>query len=224
MMEMFLEFVTKNTAFEYLVPVLLAALAGGLIGIEREYRDKTAGFRTMILISVGSCLFTIFSDVMGEPDGESTRIAASIVTGVGFLGAGTIIKDGATVRGLTTAASIWLVASLGMGAALGLYTLIFTVAIFVLLVLILLPPIERWLDKKHDFSEFHITIKNSDKEEDKILDMFYDFGIEIAELRYSRVTKSERILHVRANMTVVQREELSAELVSENAVLAFEDK
>lgn len=223
-MEMFLEFVTKNTAFEYLVPVLLAALAGGLIGIEREYRDKTAGFRTMILISVGSCLFTIFSDVMGEPDGESTRIAASIVTGVGFLGAGTIIKDGATVRGLTTAASIWLVASLGMGAALGLYTLIFTVAIFVLLVLILLPPIERWLDKKHDFSEFHITIKNSDKEEDKILDMFYDFGIEIAELRYSRVTKSERILHVRANMTVVQREELSAELVSENAVLAFEDK
>lgn len=224
MLETYLEFFKETTLFEYVVPVLLAALAGGLIGIEREYRDKTAGFRTMILIAVGSCLFTILSEVMGGPKGEITRIAASIVTGVGFLGAGVIVKDGPTIRGLTTAASIWLVASLGMGAALEMYSLVFGITVFILLVLVLLPPFERWLDKKHDFSEFSITIKNSDKEEDKILDIFYDFGLEIAELRYSRLVKGERILHIRANMTVAQREEISAELVSNSIVLAFEDR
>lgn len=221
MLETFLEFVTESSLYTYVVPVLIASLVGGIIGLEREYRDKTAGFRTMILIAVGSCLFTIFSEVMGAPKGEVTRIAASIVTGVGFLGAGVIVKDGPTIRGLTTAASIWLVASLGMGAALGMYALIFAVAIFVLLVLILLPPIERWLDRKHDFAEFHITIKNSDKEEDKIHDIFYDFGVEIAELRYTREVKGERILHIKANMTAQQREELGAELVSESAVISF---
>ena len=102
---------------EYFVSILIAATVGGLIGIEREYRDKTAGFRTMILIAVGSALFTILSGVMGGPDGESTRIASSIVTGVGFFGAGVIIKYVRMFRGLTTAASIWLFASLGMGTA-----------------------------------------------------------------------------------------------------------
>lgn len=221
MLETFLQYVTDSSLYEYAVPVLLAAAAGGLIGIEREYRDKTAGFRTMILIAVGSCLFTVFSEVMGAPKGEVTRIAASIVTGVGFLGAGAIMKDGLSIQGLTTAASIWLVAALGMGAALGMYALIFAVAVFVLLVLILLPPIERWLDRKHDFAEFHITIKNSDKEEDKILDIFDDFAVDIAELRYTRVEKGERVLHIKANMTIAQREDISAELVSDNAVISF---
>jgi putative Mg2+ transporter-C (MgtC) family protein len=223
MLETFLEFITKSSLYAYVIPVLSAALVGGLVGLEREYRDKTAGFRTMILIAVGSCLFTIFSDVMGDPDGESTRVAASIVTGVGFLGAGVIVKHGPTIRGLTTAASIWLVASLGMGAGLGMYALIFAVAIFVLLVLVLLPPIERWLDRKHDFAEFHITIKNSDKDEDKILDIFDDLGVDIVELRYTRMVKEERTLHIKANMTVQKREELSAELVAEKAVISLVD-
>jgi putative Mg2+ transporter-C (MgtC) family protein len=223
LMEMFLAYITDLPLYEYIVPVLLAALAGGLIGIEREYRDKTAGFRTMILIAVGSCLFTVFSEIMGGPKGEITRIAASIVTGVGFLGAGVIFKNGASISGLTTAASIWLVASLGMGAAIGQYGLVMAVTIFVLMVLLLLPPIERWLDRLHDFSKFRITIKNSDKVEQAILDIFYEYDIEIAELRHTRTNKEERILDIKANMTIAEHEEISMVLVNEKLILAFED-
>ena len=107
----------------YFVPILVAAFVGGLVGIEREYRDKSAGFRTMILIATGSALFTIMSGVLGSGD-ESTRIAAAIVTGVGFLGAGVVLKDDANIRGITTAAAIWLVASLGMAAGAGEYWLV----------------------------------------------------------------------------------------------------
>ncbi|HQN43268.1 MAG TPA: MgtC/SapB family protein, partial [Anaerolineaceae bacterium] len=92
---------------EDLLKIVLAVLVGGLIGIEREYRDKAAGFRTLIFICVGAALFTILS-VRLAGDKDPTRIAASIVTGVGFLGAGVILRDGGRVIGLTTAAAIWL--------------------------------------------------------------------------------------------------------------------
>jgi len=207
----------------YFLPVLVAALAGGLIGIEREYRDKSAGFRTMILIAVGSCLFTLLSQIVGGSEGESTRIAAAIVSGVGFLGAGVIIKNGATVGGLTTAASIWLVASLGMGAGTGQFALVGAVTLLVMIVLWVLPPFEHWLDKLHEFLEIHITIKNSDDDEDEILDIFDECGIKIVHIRRSRIVKGERILHIKAKLTPAKRTALSEILVSEKVVLAFTD-
>ena len=100
---------------EYIIRILLAAAVGGAIGLERAYHDKSAGFRTMILIATGSAFFMIMSDVIGEPIQDNARIAAALVSGIGFLGAGVIIKNGTGISGLTTAASIWLVASLGMG-------------------------------------------------------------------------------------------------------------
>lgn len=208
---------------EYLVSILVAAIAGGLIGIEREYRDKTAGFRTMILIAVGSALFTVLSDVMGDPDGESTRIASAIVTGVGFLGAGVIMKDGATIRGLTTAASIWLVASLGMGAGIGQYELVFAVTGVVMVVLWILPPFERWIDRLHEFTEFHITIKNTAKAEEKILDLFNEGRVKVVAVRRTRVTKGERILHIRVKTNSKKLAAISTVLVSEKSILALED-
>ena len=142
---------------EYLVSVSLAALAGGLVGLEREYRDKSAGFRTMILIAVGSCLFTILSGIIGEAySGDGARVAAAVVSGVGFLGAGVIIQKGVTIHGLTTAASIWLVASLGMGMGVGEYSLVFMVTFGVLVVLWFLPTFERKIDALHEFFEFSI--------------------------------------------------------------------
>ncbi len=109
----------------------LAGLFAGLVGIERELSDQRAGFRTHILVGLGSCLFAIISAYGAVPIvGESaqvrvdpTRIAAQIVSGIGFLGAGAIIRNGLAVRGLTTAASLWVVAAIGMAAAFGSYTL-----------------------------------------------------------------------------------------------------
>ena len=99
---------------EDVIKIVLAVSAGGLIGIEREFRDKAAGFRTLIFICAGACLFTILSFRLAA-NSDSTRIAANIVTGVGFLGAGVILRDGGRVIGLTTAAMVWLTAAIGMG-------------------------------------------------------------------------------------------------------------
>src|SRR5262249_33409635 len=107
------------TSYEILIRFVLAAIWGGLVGAEREYRSKAAGFRTMIMISMGSCLFTMLSILIGgsTPD----RIASNIVTGIGFLGAGVIFRGETKVNGSTTAASIWAVAAVGMGIGGGYY-------------------------------------------------------------------------------------------------------
>ena len=116
---------------EALLRVLVAAALGGAVGLERELRDREAGFRTHMLVSIGSALFTIVSAygfreflvsggnvVRADP----TRIAAQIVTGIGFLGAGAIIRQGLSVRGLTTAATLWVVAAIGMASGAGYYS------------------------------------------------------------------------------------------------------
>jgi putative Mg2+ transporter-C (MgtC) family protein len=107
---------------EVLLRVFVAAALGGAIGLERELRERQAGLRTHLVVSVGSALFTLvsaygFSSFDGKVD--PTRIAAQIVSGIGFLGAGAIIRQGLSVRGLTTAASLWLVAAIGMAAGAG---------------------------------------------------------------------------------------------------------
>jgi putative Mg2+ transporter-C (MgtC) family protein len=99
---------------ENVIKIGIAILIGGIIGAERESRDKAAGFRTIILITVGSALFTIFSASM-DRGFTRTRMAANIVTGIGFLGAGAIVREHGRIGGLTTAATIWLSAALGMG-------------------------------------------------------------------------------------------------------------
>ncbi len=104
--------------------IVLATVLGGAIGLERELSGKAAGLRTNVLICLGAAVFTIISKRMVEgTDGSLVRIAAQIVTGVGFLGAGAVIQDRRGVHGLTTAATIWLVASIGMACGAGFYKL-----------------------------------------------------------------------------------------------------
>jgi len=125
--------------WQALLRLLLAAALGGAVGFERQLHERDAGLRTHLLVSVGSALFTIisaygfteFTQVRWDP----TRIAAQIVTGIGFLGAGAIIRDGLSVRGLTTAATLWVVAAIGMGAGAGYYwpTIVATAVVIVAL-------------------------------------------------------------------------------------------
>lgn len=138
--------------------ILLAAFLGGLIGLEREINDHPAGLRTHISVALGAALFGIVSGYgFGEFDAsrtdtnfqvDPTRVASNIVTGVGFLGGGAILKYGATVKGLTTAASLWVTAAIGLGCALGSYlaTLVTTAAMLVALVGLRGP--RRWIDER----------------------------------------------------------------------------
>ena len=113
--------------------LLVAVLLGGLIGIEREYRDKTAGFRTLTLICLGSCLFMLVSIML--TNGTTDRIASNIVTGIGFIGAGVIFKSDKGVNGITTAATIWATAAVGMAIGSGEYKAAGTACALILVVL-----------------------------------------------------------------------------------------
>ncbi len=126
--------------------IILAVFLGALVGFEREISGKAAGLRTNILICLGAAVFTIISREMGTSQtGSSTRIAAQIVTGVGFLGAGAIIRDRVGVLGLTTAATIWLVASIGMACGAGFYWLAAVSTVLAITVLLGLARVEKFL-------------------------------------------------------------------------------
>jgi putative Mg2+ transporter-C (MgtC) family protein len=131
---------------EILIRFLLAALWGGIVGMERQYHGKSAGFRTMIMISMGACFFTIMSKEIGSP-GNADRIASNIVTGIGFLGAGVIFRGGENrVSGITTAATIWAVAAIGMGIGAGYYFAAAAASILIIFVLAILPYAEDKID------------------------------------------------------------------------------
>lgn len=153
-------FIVSGAIIENLIKVCAAVFLGGLIGAEREYQDKAAGFRTIILITLGSTLYTIFS-ISLDPGFTRTRIAANIVTGIGFLGAGAIVRERGRIGGLTTAATIWLSAAIGMGIGAGeIYFCIATTAITIF-VLLFFPMIEERIDKIRETRSYRIaTSKN----------------------------------------------------------------
>jgi putative Mg2+ transporter-C (MgtC) family protein len=139
---------TPTPLSEAVLRLALAAVLGGAIGLEREYRHKPAGLRTQMLIALGAALFSILSVELGTRAGSPDRIAAQVVTGIGFLGAGAILRSGENVHGLTTAATIWVNAAIGMAAGLGSYIVATVAAAITLFVLALLPAMETFVDKR----------------------------------------------------------------------------
>lgn len=139
---------------DFLFKILLAIVAGLLIGIEREFKGKDAGLKTNMLVSVGACAFVIISlEFQGVKDIDLTRVLSQVVTGIGFLGAGVILKKNDMVQGLTTAATVWCSAAAGCLAALYLVTdlMLFTAA--VLLINLIFGLIGKKINKK-DFNQF----------------------------------------------------------------------
>ncbi|MCU0336153.1 MAG: MgtC/SapB family protein [Chitinophagaceae bacterium] len=139
-------------------PLLVAMLVGAIIGAEREYRTKSAGFRTMMLISMGACLYTMLSPLIGGAMAPE-RIASNIVVGIGFVGAGVIFKGHDHTHGLTTAASIWVTAALGMAAGAGHARLALFATLLVFVVMALLPALERRIDRVNLQRTYRITIQ-----------------------------------------------------------------
>ena len=129
-----------------LIRLLAAVVCGGLVGIERELRGRVAGLRTHILVCLGSCLIMIVSVEVARQSGsgaDASRIAAQVVSGIGFLGAGAIIRSNASVIGLTTAASLWVVAGIGLACGIGFFQGAIMTTVIILLVLFLLSKVEK---------------------------------------------------------------------------------
>jgi putative Mg2+ transporter-C (MgtC) family protein len=170
---------------EDFLKILLAIGVGGAIGLEREYRDKAAGFRTLIFICVGATLFAMLSSKLAG-DRDPTRIAANIVSGVGFLGAGVILRDGGRVVGLTTAATFWLVAAPGMGLAGGHYALVLGATALVQVVLWGFPFLEHWIDRIREERSYEVVVGRVEKCQ-AVEDVFRECGLRIVRHKESRV-------------------------------------
>lgn len=172
---------------ENLIKLGMAILVGGIIGAEREFRDKAAGFRTLILITVGSTLFTIFSASM-DPGFTRTRIAANIVTGIGFLGAGAIIREHGRIGGLTTAATIWLSAALGMGIGAGEVNFVMISTFAIVVILLVFPRLEIWIDRIRESRTYRITISTTNADEiDKIHEALKASELQVHEHHQSKI-------------------------------------
>ena len=137
-----------TTLVQLTIRLLLAAGLGAAIGIEREYRQKAAGLRTNILIALGSALFTTVSVEMVPAGVDPSRVAAQIVTGIGFLGGGAILRSGRSVHGMTTAVTIWVNAAVGMAVGAGLFAMAIVATVITLAALALLRPVETYLERR----------------------------------------------------------------------------
>ncbi|NLC43295.1 MAG: MgtC/SapB family protein [Clostridiales bacterium] len=172
--------------WEMILKLVLAMIFGGLIGLEREIGNRPAGFRTHTLVCMGSVLvmmtseymMTIYSSVSVDP----ARLGAQVISGIGFLGAGTILKDGSRVRGLTTAASLWVVACIGLAIGVGFYwgALIATLLSYVTLVF--LKKFEGFVPGYKDYDVF-LEIPNSPGQIAKITSILADLHIRVKDIR-----------------------------------------
>ncbi|MEI6490048.1 MAG: MgtC/SapB family protein [Bacteroidota bacterium] len=137
------------TVFDFTIRITAALFAGFIIGFERQWHHKAAGLRTNTLVALGSALYVLLSIMLTQTTGDVTRIIGQVVTGIGFLCAGVIFREGFSVHGLTTAVTIWCSSAIGCLAAAGLYIETLIATVFILIVNIFLKPIDAWLTKRN---------------------------------------------------------------------------
>ncbi|RDB07688.1 MgtC/SapB family protein [Runella aurantiaca] len=160
---------------EDIIRLLIAAGLGALIGLEREYHSKSAGLRTMMLIAIGSTLFTVISTKLG---GDAGRIASNIVTGIGFIGGGIIFRESNRVSGITTAATAWATAALGMCVGIGYYEIALASSILVLFVLYALVPIQDIINRHNQLRNYRIVCKYQQKTLKNYESLFKELGLD----------------------------------------------
>jgi putative Mg2+ transporter-C (MgtC) family protein len=169
--------------------LLLSIALGGIIGLERETSQKPAGLRTHILICSSSAMMMILSQLVlsgtGGTGGDLVRVAAAVITGMGFIGAGTIIQSQGMVHGLTTASTLWTVAGLGLVVGAGYYLIAVTFSALVLGTLILLHRVEETHLKK-SFYHYHLRIKDSPDILINLRKLIFHFGLKLAELNLKK--------------------------------------
>jgi putative Mg2+ transporter-C (MgtC) family protein len=215
------------TEWDVVVRMLGGLVAGGLVGLERTYHGRAAGLRTYALVAFGSALliaatqYDISSATHGS--GDPSRVIQGIVTGIGFLGAGVIVKEGFTVRGLTTAASIWVVSAIGVAFGAGLFLAGVAASILTLMALALLRRVEDRLHAQYFIHCYVAFQRDRIMDEDSLRQLAKDLGFVITEVSY-RLDGKSRLFEYRAVMWSAipgATGELEKSLLSEAAVVNF---
>jgi putative Mg2+ transporter-C (MgtC) family protein len=175
--------------WELTLRILSALVIGGLIGLEREFGQHSAGFRTHILVCLGSALIMLlsiygFGVFMNEPNvrADPARLSAQVISGIGFLGAGTILRNGNSISGLTTAASLWVVAALGLAVGAGFYYGALLTAFLVLVSLFVLNKLEKVFSRKRKTAELTVVMKESSGAIRSVMNRLEPLGITITDV------------------------------------------
>lgn len=210
---------------EIVFQIVLAVVVGGMIGAEREFRTGI-GLRTMMLICLGAALFTIFGNEYGLLGNDPSRVSAAIVTGVGFLGAGMIITHRSGVFGFTTAATVWLVAALGMGIGLSEYLIVVVSTVLVLAVLWFVPYVRR-ISRGMQTLAYEATGPADRIRQDELTDLLHAQGLIVLR---STLAKSDESIHYTWTAVgrpdehqTVMRELVSSDIVSDFNVMLFDE-
>ena len=200
----------SDPSVEIILRILAAAGLGALIGLERDIHGRAAGLRTHLLVSSGASLFTVLSEIVARDvtavDGrfvsDPGRIAAQIITGIGFLGAGAIIKEGFAVRGLTTAACLWIAAAIGMACGMRQYEIAVAATLLALACLVLLKFVERRLS--HDSYRVLTVVTENDFDVTKIVKVVEKRNLKVNQFAFDRDFDSGRTT-TRLSLRVRQR-------------------
>lgn len=211
--------------WDMVLKLVVAVILGGLIGLERETHGRPAGLRTHILVCLGSALFTLCSFTIAAGLYDPGRITAQIVTGIGFLGAGTILRQGSVVRGLTTAASIWTVAAIGIAVAIGgvMYYVAIVATTLVVVSLNIIPQIERYLLLRREERLLTMTVRMDLEAVQEALDIIgrHDAQVRVIGSEES-VEPGTQLMRVRLRVGPrFDSNVLGAELVASRAVLGY---
>ena len=185
--------------FEMIARLFLAAIISGLVGYEREIHGRLAGFRTHILVCVGSTLIMltsmyIFEIYRGLATPDPARIAAQVVSGIGFLGAGTIIRFKASVRGLTTAASLWTIAGIGLAVGSGLYVPAAVTTVIVLATLFFLNIFEKSLIRKDWYKVIAVETKAGASQLEEIRSVLAEYEVEVKDFEVQKSASSDNLV------------------------------
>ena len=206
-----------NFAEEDIVRLGVALVIGGLIGVEREYHGKAAGLRTMIMICVGSALFTMISGRIG---GSGDRIAANIVNGIGFLGAGIIFREDNRVKGLTTAATVWAVSALGMCVGGGHYDIAIIGFVFILGSLLLLVKFANRIQRLNQTRDYKIVTTFHNKTLHQYEQLFEEYDLLPTRSQQQRIG-TDIIGHWRVDGTEQNHEKCINHLLNDPEVKEF---
>ena len=184
---------------ELTIRLVLSLVLGGIIGLERETTNKPAGFRTHILVCMGSAVIMltsifIFSQFQGKTNVDPTRIPAQVVSGIGFLGAGTIIREGASVKGLTTAASLWAVSAIGLAIGAGFYYGATLATFMVLLTLVTFNKLDQLILKKRFLQMLFVVIDDSPGQLGKIGSCLGEMNISIRNIKMESLDENRLMI------------------------------
>ena len=210
---------------EMVLRLLLSTVLGSLIGLERETHGRPAGLRTHILVCLGSTLFTIASYIVAGKVFDPRRITAQIVTGVGFLGAGTIIHQGSVVRGLTTAASIWTIAAIGVAVGIGGQGLILGVitAVILFTTLNFMPKVERYISGRRSERTLSFTISVGPEAIACVINLLSSHRLRLLSLTHEdAVDQSAQVMFAKLEVPSTFNEEaFNHELATNDCVISY---